>query len=346
MILVRLFCIFIAFPCLAMSSPPKIKGDSNPVYLQQAIDHQQRRETKNTGMLVLKRQTGDIYQAAFLKILHNATNDVLSLSNIDRNSISSLMASGFSYIDENGYQVMVLGREPTPEMLAAIKRDVRTANTASQWVSVDETATVIVAQFVAREQGSKNVFDRSRIRKELDAIRQKYESDEIKIHAFDFFDDENNNHDAGIASNDILPEDLPSGSWIQDLATCKVSLNEVEPNSSTWSYYARRAESDLVSNENNMSIPKVPTNIFGFPVSHVRLSGVGMAPGFAVVVDAPFDVVSSSITQQTNIPLSPCAPQDGCVTYDFSKDRSLILMAGNKSGAPQTLIGCIYPYRP
>ena len=92
--------------------------------------------------------------------------------------------------------------------------------------------------------------------------------------------------------------------------------------------------------------PKAETGIAGLRITQVFPGSVGMGVGFSVFVDATFDKARQTLAKRLAKPLSKCETSDGMRTCELpvAAQRTVTLMAEDKPGASQTLIGCYYFY--
>ena len=93
-------------------------------------------------------------------------------------------------------------------------------------------------------------------------------------------------------------------------------------------------------------LPKANVSVIGFRVSKAFPGSVGMAVGFSLTVDATFDDARKSLENALGKKLQKCESGDGMrnCEFDIAPQRIVTLMAEDKPGAKDTLIGCYYFY--
>ena len=93
-------------------------------------------------------------------------------------------------------------------------------------------------------------------------------------------------------------------------------------------------------------VPKAASSIAGLKVTQVFPGSVGMGVGFSLFVDATFDKARQTLAKALGKPLTKCETSDGMRTCELqvAAQRTVTLMAEDKPGAHQTLIGCYYFY--
>jgi hypothetical protein len=94
------------------------------------------------------------------------------------------------------------------------------------------------------------------------------------------------------------------------------------------------------------AVPKVPTSMLGYPVSQVFPQSIGMAVGFSVTVDTPFDKARAAVEKAVGKKLAHCEASDDMKTCDLelAPQRTVTIMAEDSPKATQTLVGCYYFY--
>nr|WP_241695958.1 MMPL family transporter [Solimonas terrae] len=134
---------------------------------------------------------GDIYDAGFLDTLHKVTDDVFFLPGVDRSRVTSLFTPGVRYMEvvEDGFStgdVIPRDYRPTPEMLARIRSNVGKANVIGRLVSLDQRGAMVVAELLERDPSTGARLDYRAVAARLEAIRQRYENDQIDIRIIGF----------------------------------------------------------------------------------------------------------------------------------------------------------------
>jgi hypothetical protein len=93
-------------------------------------------------------------------------------------------------------------------------------------------------------------------------------------------------------------------------------------------------------------LPKANVTIAGMHVSQVFPQSIGMALGFSVSVDVPFDKARAALEKIAGKKLGQCENSDGMKTcaLQIAAQRTITAMAVDGQKPEQTLIGCYYYY--
>src|SRR5581483_10389871 len=93
-------------------------------------------------------------------------------------------------------------------------------------------------------------------------------------------------------------------------------------------------------------LPKGSVTVLGFRVTQMFPGSVGMGVGFSLMVDATFDDARRAAEKAIGKPLQKCESGEGMRTCELAlaPQRDVTLLAGDKPGTHQTLIGCYYFY--
>lgn len=93
-------------------------------------------------------------------------------------------------------------------------------------------------------------------------------------------------------------------------------------------------------------VPISRVTLLGMTVARVYSSTIGMARGFSVAVEAPFDTTKKDIEKSLGTPLKQCETSDGMRTCNLTiaEKKTVMLMADATGKEKTTLIGCFYFY--
>jgi hypothetical protein len=94
------------------------------------------------------------------------------------------------------------------------------------------------------------------------------------------------------------------------------------------------------------ALPKGNISVMGFHVSQGFPESVGMGVGFSLTLDAMFDDARKAVEKALGKPLGKCESSDGMKSceLEIAPQRTVTLMAEDKPGAKETLVGCYYFY--
>lgn len=93
-------------------------------------------------------------------------------------------------------------------------------------------------------------------------------------------------------------------------------------------------------------LPKANVTVLGFRVAQMFPGSVGMGVGFSVTLNAAFDDARRAVEKAIGKPLQKCESGEGMRTceLELAPQRDITLLAEDKPGAHQTLLGCYYFY--
>src|SRR4051812_4108669 len=93
-------------------------------------------------------------------------------------------------------------------------------------------------------------------------------------------------------------------------------------------------------------VPIASVTLMGMRVTRVYSNTVGMARGFSVTVDAPFETAKRNVEKSVGSPLKHCDTSDGMRTCDLqiAEKKTVMLMADATGREKSTLVGCFYFY--
>jgi uncharacterized protein len=163
----------------------------NHPYMSTFKDYQEQFGGANLISVALIQKEGTIYNKEFLSTLKKVTDEIFFLEGIDRSRVSSLFTPGIRYLEItedgiSGGDVMPADYQPTPEMLARIRRNVAKAGIIGRIVSEDQRGAMIVAELLEYHPVTQEKLDYRRVAKALERIRDQYQDENIQIHIIGF----------------------------------------------------------------------------------------------------------------------------------------------------------------
>ena len=93
-------------------------------------------------------------------------------------------------------------------------------------------------------------------------------------------------------------------------------------------------------------VPISRGTLLGMNVARVYSSTIGMARGFSVAVEAPFETTKKNVEKSLGTPLKQCETSDGMRTCNLTiaEKKTVMLMADATGKEKTTLVGCFYFY--
>lgn len=145
----------------------------------------------NTVLVALVQKDGDIYNEEFLSKLKAVTDAVFFLPGVDRSRVSSLFTPDVRYLEvvEGGFRggnVIPADYQPTPEMFKLVRGNVAKAGVIGRYVSSTQNGAMVYAELLETDPISGDKLDYQKVAADLEKIREKYETDDIKVHIVGF----------------------------------------------------------------------------------------------------------------------------------------------------------------
>ena len=145
----------------------------------------------NNVLIALMRKDGDIFDPQFLDVLDKATRDVIYTTGVDRAWVKSLFTPNvfFMGVNEEGFfgaRIVPSDFSPTPEGIDEVRRNLLMSKEVGRLVSHDMSGVLISALLLERDPATGEKLDYEQVGRELEAIRAKYESEDITVHVIGF----------------------------------------------------------------------------------------------------------------------------------------------------------------
>ncbi len=151
----------------------------------------------NKVLLALVNRDGDIYNKKFLDTLKHVTDEVFFLPGVDRTRMMSLFTPNVQYVEViegglRGSSVMppeYLAKpdyQPSEKMLAKVKSNVGKGNIIGRLVSNDQSGAMVIAELLEINPQTGEKLDYQEMAAKLEAIRQKYQDENLTIHVIGF----------------------------------------------------------------------------------------------------------------------------------------------------------------
>jgi len=132
--------------------------------------------------LIQKEGKGEIYNAAFLASLKQATDEVFFLPGVDRSRVSSLFTPDVRFVEvvEGGFKggnVIPAEYAPTPEMFALVKGNTQKGGHVGRFTTKDQTGAMIFSELLEVDPVSGEKLDYAAVAEILeDKVRGRFMS--------------------------------------------------------------------------------------------------------------------------------------------------------------------------
>lgn len=145
----------------------------------------------NTILVALIQKEGNIYNKEFLTKLSEVTDEVFFVTGVNRKSVTSLFTPNTRYLEVvegglAGEDVIPSDYVPDERNFKRIRENVGKAQIIGRLVTESENGAMIVADIEEFDAFTGEKRDLKLIADQLEAIRQKHETDEIGIHIIGF----------------------------------------------------------------------------------------------------------------------------------------------------------------
>ena len=136
--------------------------------------------------LRVKGAGGDIYTAEFMRALKGATDDVFFIPGVDRATVTSVFTPNvrFTEVVEDGFaggNVVPATFRGTPSDLEIVRQNVLKSGNVGRLVANDFRAP-IRAELLEVDPASGQRLNYPAVAKQLEAVRAKYQTDQIDVH--------------------------------------------------------------------------------------------------------------------------------------------------------------------
>lgn len=165
-------------------------------YMQTFLDYEQDFGGANRVLIAVVAKDGDMFDTRFFRTLEGLTRDVMAIDATDDARARSLFTPNVRFVEvvEDGFAggnvipddftPSVEGFEGTPEQFQTIRSNVVKANIVGRLVAKDWSGAMIWADLIP--EGSGNKLNYQDVADQFEALRQKYENDEVSVHIIGF----------------------------------------------------------------------------------------------------------------------------------------------------------------
>jgi len=145
----------------------------------------------NRVIVALKQRDGDIFNKPFFDTLKQVTDEVFFIPGVDRPTVTSLFTPNVRYIEviEEGFSggnVIPADFQGTPEDLERVRRNVLKSGGVGRLVANDFSAALVRAELLEVDPVSGEKLDYQQVAERLEAIRAKYQTDDVSVHIIGF----------------------------------------------------------------------------------------------------------------------------------------------------------------
>ncbi|NPC55915.1 efflux RND transporter permease subunit [Caenimonas soli] len=144
----------------------------------------------NTLRIAVEHTGGTIFEDQYLQTLRKISDELFLMPGVDRPYVKSLWTSSTRWIGVNeegliGGTVMPQDYDGSPSSIDALRTNVLRSGQVGQLVALDFKSSVIMLPLLDRDRNGVRLRYED-FAKKLELVRQKYESDSIRIHVTGF----------------------------------------------------------------------------------------------------------------------------------------------------------------
>ena len=162
-------------------------------YMQTFLQYYKDFGGANTVLVSLHARKGDIYTPQTLETLRQLTDEVFFIPGVDRARVTSIFTPNILYVEviEGGLAgETVVPRDymspPTGDMVGRVRTNVAKANVIGRLVSADATSAMVVAELLDKDPVTNEPLDYVAVGDKLEAIRAKFENDDVEVEIIGF----------------------------------------------------------------------------------------------------------------------------------------------------------------
>jgi predicted RND superfamily exporter protein len=200
--LITVFMAFIAVTQLRIDAGFKKQLPLQHEYMQTFVQYEEGFGGANRILVAVIDQRGDMFNREFLTTLEAISDEVGRMENVDQARVRSIFTPNTRYVDinEDGFDgdnvwpsrtpytfpTMASGFDPSPEEMARIRSNIVKAGIVGRLVAKDFSGAMVQAELISESAAPGGKLDYQAVAGKLEALRQKYENEHLKVHIIGF----------------------------------------------------------------------------------------------------------------------------------------------------------------
>jgi len=145
----------------------------------------------NSLRISVETTKGTIYTKEYLAVLEKINDEVFLVPGVDRMNMRSLWSPGtrWNAVTEQGFdggQVIDSNYDGSPERLEEVRRHVERSGIIGTLVALNHKSSILSVPLLSEDPNTGGPLNYADFNKNIEAIRSKYQSDDIKIHITGF----------------------------------------------------------------------------------------------------------------------------------------------------------------
>ena len=196
---VRFLVFFLVLTALFLGFATQTKVDARfekqlPLgheYIQKFREFESEFGGANRVVLAMIVEEGEIFNEDYFNKLDSLTKDVYAMPGVDQASVTSLFTPNvrFTEVVEDGFtggNVVPSDFANTLQDLAKVKENVLKSNYMGRLVTDSFNGAMVMANLLDVDPDTKEPLDTFAVARELESLREKYETEAIKVHVIGF----------------------------------------------------------------------------------------------------------------------------------------------------------------
>ena len=160
-------------------------------YIQKFREFESEFGGANRVVLAMIVEEGEIFNEDYFNKLDSLTKDVYAMPGVDQASVTSLFTPNvrFTEVVEDGFtggNVVPADFANTLQDLAKVKENVLKSNYMGRLVTDSFNGAMVMANLLDVDPDTKEPLDTFAVARELESLREKYETEAIKVHVIGF----------------------------------------------------------------------------------------------------------------------------------------------------------------
>ena len=160
-------------------------------YIQKFREFESEFGGANRVVLAMIVEEGEIFNEDYFNKLDSLTKDVYAMPGVDQASVTSLFTPNvrFTEVVEDGFtggNVVPADFANTLQDLAKVKENVLKSNYMGRLVTDSFNGAMVMANLLDVDPDTKEPLDTFAVARELESLREKYETEDIKVHVIGF----------------------------------------------------------------------------------------------------------------------------------------------------------------
>ncbi|PIE42612.1 MAG: RND transporter [Gammaproteobacteria bacterium] len=161
-------------------------------YIQNLFKHKDELSLGNDIRIAIEHTEGDIFEKEFLQTLKEITDEVFYLPNVDKSKIKSLWTPNVRWVEvtEEGFkggEVIPQTYDGSPAAIEELQKNVLRSGQIGRLVADNFRSTIIYVPLLDLDESKGEKLDYQEFSTLLEEhVRQKYESEKVKIHIIGF----------------------------------------------------------------------------------------------------------------------------------------------------------------